>query len=399
MQQAVARSQAQGSSDDDDDDSDSDMDSEDADDMQHFADVCYSLVGYEDDANQKLEQIEASLDSVEDPADRELFMTDTKKMMKDLRDRTMHNARFLKSLIETDEDAQQFAKIPETHQVQERNAVKARTVLRQFVRDWAEEGKQERDSEYGCLLSALEKYLPLEASRRTCGCGSTAPKVLTPGSGLARLPFEVASRGYSCQGNEFSYHMLQGSKWVLNETFQANSHTIFPFVLNLEHRKGSKDHLRGVKIPDVCPSSILCPDGVQKAELSMCAGEFVEVYGQEAQKGDWDACLSCFFIDTAKNIFLYIRTIANILRPGGVFANIGPLLYHYAEQSNAISIELSWEEIKPEIEKYFDFKEEDERPAYYTTNPHNLFRTRYTCKYFVCIRNTRPAEGSSKPVF
>lgn len=26
-----------------------------------------------------------------------------------------------------------------------------------------------------------------------------------------------------------------------------------------------------------------------------------------------------------------------------------------------ISIELSWEEVKPEIKKYFDFKEEDQR--------------------------------------
>merc|ERR1711957_78977 len=100
--------------------------------------------------------------------------------------------------------------------------------------------------------------------------------------------------------------------------------------------------------------------------FSMCAGEFVEVYGP--QKNEWDAVLTCFFLDTAKNVLLYIRVIADIIRPGGIWANLGPLLFHYAEQSTAISIELSWEEIKPVICKYFDFKEEDMRQAHYTTN-------------------------------
>lgn len=32
--------------------------------------------------------------------------------------------------------------------------------------------------------------------------------MLVPGAGLGRLPLEIASRGYACQGNEFSYYML-----------------------------------------------------------------------------------------------------------------------------------------------------------------------------------------------
>jgi hypothetical protein len=37
-------------------------------------------------------------------------------------------------------------------------------------------------------------------------------RVLCPGSGLGRLPFEVAKRGYGCQGNEFSFFMLLGNE-------------------------------------------------------------------------------------------------------------------------------------------------------------------------------------------
>lgn len=274
--------------------------------------------------------------------------------------------------------------------------MKVRTVLRQFVRDWAEEGAQERDAQYGALLRALEAHLPLPGLGPD-GRRVLPPRVLAPGSGLSRLPFELARRGYRAQGNEFSYHMLQGAKWVLNECGAAKEHTIYPFVLNLENRRGARDHLRGVKIPDICPCQALHGILATDDAISMCAGEFVEVYCD--QKAEWDAVLTCFFLDTAKNVFLYIRIIAHIIRTGGIWANFGPLLFHYAEQPNAVSIELSWEEVRPAICKYFDFREEDTREAYYTTNEQGLFHTRYRCKYFVAVRNATPTEGYSHPVF
>jgi len=223
--------------------------------------------------------------------------------------------------------------------------------------------------------------------------------VLCPGSGLSRLPFEVARLGYSAQGNEFSYHMLQGSKWVLNETSSTLTHTIFPFVLSLEHRKRGRSQLQAIKIPDVCPAMELNPDRIMSRpqDFSMSAGEFVEVY--QPQVREWDSVLTCFFLDTANNVFLYIRTIALILRPGGLWANLGPLLYHYAESPRSVSIELSWEEVKPAIQRYFDFKEEEVREAYYTTNADGLFHTRYRCIFFTATRNNTPPEGRSKPVF
>lgn len=373
---------------DDEDDEEAMLDSED---YRHFAEVCYSLVSYGEDAAGDLGWLEDSLMGVTDPDDRALMLPGLMDLLPEMRRCAEVNARFLAMLVESDEDACHFAKVPDTHQVLERNSMKVRTVLRQFVRDWAEEGKAERDLQYGLLLEALEKHMPLKGSKRRL-------HVLSPGSGLSRLPFEVAARGYVSQGNEFSYHMLQGSKWVLNETSRAHSHTIYPFLLSMEHRRTSRDQLRAVTIPDVCPSALLsCESHNGEPSFSMCAGEFIEVYA--GQRARWDAVLTCFFIDTAKNIFLYIRTIAEIIRPGGLWANLGPLLYHYAEQPNSISIELSWEEVKPEIEKYFVFMEEEAHEAFYTTNIHGLLHTRYRCIFFAARRNDRPAEGYSKPVF
>jgi ubiquinone/menaquinone biosynthesis C-methylase UbiE len=41
----------------------------------------------------------------------------------------------------------------------------------------------------------------------------------------------------------------------------------------------------------------------------------------------WDAVVTCFFIDTAKNIVDYLETIHKVLKKGGVWINAGkPIL-------------------------------------------------------------------------
>lgn len=48
----------------------------------------------------------------------------------------------------------------------------------------------------------------------------------------------------------------------------------------------------------------------------------------------------------------YIETTWNILKPGGYWINLGPLLYHHADVPNENSIEPSYEEIREIIVKY-----------------------------------------------
>jgi len=64
-----------------------------------------------------------------------------------------------------------------------------------------------------------------------------------------------------------------------------------------------------------------------------------------------------FFIDTAKNMLEYLEIIHSILKTGGLWINIGPLLYHYENMPGEISIELSLEQVKDVIVKIgFDFQ-------------------------------------------
>eukprot|EP00922_Rhytidocystis_sp_ex-Travisia-forbesii_P052558 GHVS01077964.1.p1 GENE.GHVS01077964.1~~GHVS01077964.1.p1 ORF type:complete len:306 (+),score=51.84 GHVS01077964.1:121-918(+) len=261
-----------------------------------------------------------------------------------------------------------------------KNMSKVRSTLRQFVRDWSDVGAAERDAAYGPLLESLERYLPIQ-------CTDKPPRILCPGSGLGRLPFEVVKRGYGSQGNEFSYFMLMGSNFILNYGMRPKMFTLQPYCLSTSNRRGHEDHLRCVQIPDVRPGDWVSPD----TDFSMCAGEFVEVYG--GQVASWDGVLTCFFIDTAKNVLLYIQTIARIIRPGGLWSNFGPLLYHYAEMPQEMSIELSWEEIRRVVCKYFDIRQEEWRQSFYTTNDMSMMQVIYHCVFFVAIRNNVAVEG------
>lgn len=89
---------------------------------------------------------------------------------------------------------------------------KVQSTLKQFVRDWSEDGRQERRQCYDPILDELESiYGNLTSIQRS------RTKVLVPGAGLGRLAYEIASRGFVCQGNEFSLYMLMGSNYVLNK--------------------------------------------------------------------------------------------------------------------------------------------------------------------------------------
>lgn len=65
-----------------------------------------------------------------------------------------------------------------------------------------------------------------------------------------------------------------------------------------------------VPIPDKAPAEMLQREGC----LSMVAGDFVDVYRTPAQAQAFDAVATCFFIDTAHNIFEYIDVIWHTLK-------------------------------------------------------------------------------------
>ncbi|KAI7859077.1 N2227-like protein-domain-containing protein [Circinella umbellata] len=236
---------------------------------------------------------------------------------------------------------------------------KVRSTLKQFVRDWSDEGKAERDATYGPILEALENiYGDVEVKDR----GNI--RILVPGAGLGRLAYDIASKGISKQ-HEYEIH---------------------PFIHSFSNIRSSEQQLQPIRIPDIVPSQLPAT-----ADFSMAAGEFVEVYGgDEDGYGTWDVVVTCFFIDTATNIISYLEVIHNILKEGGTWINIGPLLYHFEDLPGEDSIELSLEEVKRVSRDIgFEFKTENTFNTTYTSNPDGMLKYVYESAFWVATKKSK----------
>jgi carnosine N-methyltransferase len=250
------------------------------------------------------------------------------------------------------------------------NYDKVKSILKLFARDWSAFGEHERTQCYGPLLDALARYKPIvKGSEGTID-------VLVPGAGLGRLAWECVLRGYNTQGNEFSYFCLICSSFILNHNFPANTFQIYPYIHQSHNIREFTDQIRAVNVPDVPPSDV-----PRNAEFSMVAGDFLQVYDDP---NAWDAVLTCFFIDTAKNIIAYVEKIREILKPDGVWINIGPLLYHYADMPGETSIELTYAELKQVMVHYgFQIQEERWVTCRYCDNGPSMYHVEYECVFFV----------------
>jgi len=68
--------------------------------------------------------------------------------------------------------------------------------------------------------------------------------------------------------------------------------------------------------------------------LTIQHGDFVKIYGGGGGGGrSFDAVVTCFFVDTARDaatLRAFVATIGRVLRPGGVWVNLGPVTWHGA---------------------------------------------------------------------
>lgn len=87
---------------------------------------------------------------------------------------------------------------------------KVQVILKQIMRDWSDDGQDERQQCYQPIIDEVTNYFqPVNPDLGKF-------KVLVPGAGLARLMYELACKGFYCEGNEFSFFMLITSNFILN---------------------------------------------------------------------------------------------------------------------------------------------------------------------------------------
>jgi SAM-dependent methyltransferase len=207
----------------------------------------------------------------------------------------------------------------------ETNMDKARSCVNQFYRDWSAEGAVERSKCFDPVLESLNDEFQVQ-SAKALGLVKSTLRVLVPGAGLGRLVFDICLAGYSVEGNEISYHALMASSLALNHTTKVGEFTIAPFALNGSNHVKRNDQFKTCLVPDVHPGTALAS---ATGKMSMSTGDFCVIYNQPESRDTFDAVATVFFIDTAPNIIRYIEAVRNCLKPGGIWINLGPLLWHH----------------------------------------------------------------------
>jgi len=262
------------------------------------------------------------------------------------------------------------------------------TLLQTFAREWSKPGTEERKNCFDKLLGALDGHLK-DTVEKNKAAGVPPPRVLVPGANLGRIPFEVQQRGYSCSGCESRVLHYFGGEFVRKQCAEQEQHIIQPYVLNTCNRFKMQDHIRKTPVPEVAVE-----DGTLPA---IQLGDFLHLYDKASELSAYDAVLTAFAVDTTCNIFRYVRTVAHVVRPGGMWANFGPLAYDTDhDEEHGRGVELSWEELRFAISHFFDIKEEGFVDAFIAANTESMMQIQYSCIYFKAVRNDVVSAGIGK---
>lgn len=279
---------------------------------------------------------------------------------------------------------------------------KVKFTLLQLAREWSSEGEVERDVTFDRILKELEEMYPDRALRQLV-------HILNPGCGLGRLVLELVKRGFWCQGNEFSYHMLLASNFVLNHCKMPHNYSLLPYLHKSSNLVKRLYQTRPITVPDVNPLEIrelqqAHPEIPYDELMSMTAGSFIDLYGPDnlsisntysddpvanefrtENKESFDCLVTSFFLDTAVNIIDYVKTIHHCLKQGGTWINFGPLLWHFENEEEPRGLELSREDLVDLVAKLgFEFiKRESGVETTYGGDRKSLGVFVYKCEYWV----------------
>ena len=199
------------------------------------------------------------------------------------------------------------------------------SVILHIQRDWTESGKGIRASLYDWCVEQLVPLLSVSSSLLP---------VLVPGAGAGRLVHELSAAGLDVEANEISETMSAiAYRFLNNDGNTVEPGVIHPFLFSIDQDEvDSSMRFDPVTFPDitvggtmgeeesVSVSSSSLPSPVW-GSLSYTIGDFVEIYSKNAKKQQYSSIVTCFFIDTATNIYEYLLAIRNILEVGGTWVS------------------------------------------------------------------------------
>lgn len=260
----------------------------------------------------------------------------------------------------------------------------ASRLLRNFAREWSTEGEVERSEEFSKIIGALEKHVPASECRKAL--------VVFPQIRLQRLAVEIGKKGYDCEGTEPSFFFYLGGELLRRGPFKAEEIKIQPYAMSTCNRVEFRDHVRDVLVPDVPLASLKFP--------TVTLGTFTSLYEHPKYAATCDAIVTDYTLDSSVNIFLFIRTVAHSIKPGGAWINWGPLDSQalHDDSHGWMAVEMSWEEVRHAVSHFFDIKEEGFYDSFIASNKLSMMRKLFEVIFFVAIRNNEPCAPPQKSV-
>lgn len=169
--------------------------------------------------------------------------------------------------------------------------------------------------------------------------------------------------GFDTTANELSFFMNLAFRFLLSPetTSSVHQHKLHPYAHWFSHQRSNASLFRAVSFPDVLPRldskntrlHLIERDFLSlpvAASLSPQSPEFWSALSRTTEshlstnKGNesYDYITTLFFIDTSLNVFSTLQHIYALLRPGGLWINLGPLLWTGGAQAR---VELSLDEV------------------------------------------------------
>jgi len=229
--------------------------------------------------------------------------------------------------------------------------------MKHLVRDYSTEGTAERRRTFGLIQRWLAQEFP---------SGREGVKILVPGCGVGGLLWEVAAMGFEAVGVEWSFwinimqHFVASAgpiPIVMDTELQVDGgghkgqHTIYPYIDWWSHHATNSNMTRPIYFPH--PSAPLPPaipppssdstyslvDAHPAHRVFLYESDFTTIHPPFSPP-QYPCIITLFFLDTAQSLPTYLRKIHDYLLPGGVWINLGPLLY-----GTKPWVELSLEEV------------------------------------------------------
>ena len=237
-------------------------------------------------------------------------------------------------------------------------------VFMYISRDWTDSRKKEREMHYNPIIEGVKKYVTPKG------------RILLPGAALLRLGYELAKLEYNIDANDYNFLNVILCDYLFNYS-KKNQFTFQPLIRSFSNYLSEDAVFRKFSFPD----ENINLDG--KGKISLFGGDFTKMYNDKPNT--YDCVITCFFIDTAKNVMEYIDVIYNVLKKGGIWINFGPLSYHWVGYDDIPTIELPYDKLKEFIINYgFEYiHEETNKSVIYCEIEDFMKNDHFNCIFFI----------------